>query len=83
MGGLAWSGAQGQNGFIPFYALPMIHATKREAGDLVDVVLWLPTQGGLGDQRLERTPAFNRGARSEIKTSANGGTKPLEREGQA
>jgi hypothetical protein len=46
MGGLAWAGAQGQSGFIPTYALPMIHATKKEAAELVDVALWIPAQGG-------------------------------------
>lgn len=46
MGGLAWSGAQGQNGFIPAYALPMIHATRKEATELCDVNLWLMAAGG-------------------------------------
>lgn len=46
MGGLAWSGAQGQNGYIPAYALAMIHGTKREANELLEVNLWLPAQGG-------------------------------------
>lgn len=46
MGGLAWSGAQGQAGFIPGYALPMIHGTKREAAELVEVRLWIERQGG-------------------------------------
>jgi hypothetical protein len=46
MGALAWSGAQGQNGYIPAYALSMIHGTKKEASDLVEVNLWLPAQGG-------------------------------------
>lgn len=40
MGGLAWVGAQGQDGFIPKYALPMFHATTREATELVAVGLW-------------------------------------------
>lgn len=46
MAGLAWAGAQGQDGYIPAYTLPMIHGTKKEAADLVGVVLWRPAQGG-------------------------------------
>jgi hypothetical protein len=44
--GLAWSGSQGQAGFLPAYALPMIHASKKEASDLTDVALWVPAPGG-------------------------------------
>jgi hypothetical protein len=44
--GLSWSGAQGQAGFLPAYALPMIHGTRREAADLIDVGLWVPSRGG-------------------------------------
>jgi hypothetical protein len=44
--GLAWSGAQGQAGYVPKSALPMIHATVKEAGELVSARLWIPAQGG-------------------------------------
>jgi hypothetical protein len=43
---VGWSGAQGQNGFIPAYALPMIHGTKKEAAELTEVGLWDMAQGG-------------------------------------
>lgn len=43
---LGWSGAQGQNGFVPYYALPMVHGTRREAADLVKVKLWHAVEGG-------------------------------------
>lgn len=46
MAGLGYSGVHGTAGFIPALALPMIHATKREASDLVEVALWVPAQGG-------------------------------------
>lgn len=46
MGGLSWSGGQGQNGFIPYYALAAIHGTRKEAGELVDVSLWHVCEGG-------------------------------------
>jgi hypothetical protein len=46
MGSLAWSGAQGQAGFIPRSALPMLHGTTKEAAELVSVRLWIPAQGG-------------------------------------
>lgn len=45
-GSIAWSGAQGLNGYLPAYALPMIHSTKREAAELVDAALWDLAQGG-------------------------------------
>lgn len=44
--GLAHSGAQGTNGFIPQSALPFIHGTKQVADQLVEVALWRPTVGG-------------------------------------
>ena len=44
--GLGWSGAQGQAGFVAAYALPMIHGTRREAGELVEVGLWDQANGG-------------------------------------
>lgn len=44
--GLGWSGAQGQAGYVPAFALPMVHASKREAGLLSEVGLWVPGDGG-------------------------------------
>lgn len=44
--GLAWSGGQGQAGYIPRGALTMIHATAKDASDLVAVSLWIPDAGG-------------------------------------
>lgn len=46
MAGLGYSGVHGTDGFIPAVALPFLHATKREAGELVEVELWAPAQGG-------------------------------------
>ena len=46
MAGLAWSGGQGQDGFIPFYALPAILGSPREADELCQVRLWYPCDGG-------------------------------------
>lgn len=43
---LGYSGAQGTAGFVPYYALSVIHATKKEAGELVGVGLWHPCDGG-------------------------------------
>lgn len=44
--GLAYSGAHGTKGFLPSLALPVLHGTRREAAELVEVRLWLPQQGG-------------------------------------
>jgi hypothetical protein len=46
MGGLAYSGGQGLDGFVPFYALPLVNGTKREASDLIAASLWHPCDGG-------------------------------------
>lgn len=43
---LAWSGGQGQAGYIPRSALPMIHGTVKEAMELVGVRLWIPGDSG-------------------------------------
>jgi hypothetical protein len=44
---LSYCGAHGTDGFIPTGALPFIHATKREAEQLLAVGLWKPAgQGG-------------------------------------
>lgn len=44
--GLTYAGLHGTDGFIPASVLPFIHATKTEAGHLVDAGLWLPMPGG-------------------------------------
>ena len=44
--GLGWSAAQGLDGFVPYYALPQVHATRKNAGELVEVALWHPCEGG-------------------------------------
>lgn len=44
--GIAWCGRQETAGAIPRTALPFLHATKRDAADLVSVRLWLPTEIG-------------------------------------
>jgi hypothetical protein len=46
MAGLGYSGAHGTDGFLPALCLPLLHGTKREAADLMEVRLWTPAQGG-------------------------------------
>lgn len=46
MAGLGYSGVHGTAGFLPLVALPMLHGTRKEAADLVEVGLWNPAQGG-------------------------------------
>lgn len=46
MAGLGYSGVHGTNGYVPAVALPMLHGTRKEAGELVEVRLWAPAQGG-------------------------------------
>lgn len=37
---LGYSGVHGTNGFLPSLCLPYLHATKKEAADLLEVGLW-------------------------------------------
>jgi hypothetical protein len=46
MAALAYCGGQGTDGFIPYYAISVLHGTKREASELVTVALWHPCDGG-------------------------------------
>lgn len=46
MAGLGYSGAHGTKGFLPALCLPVLHGTKKEANDLLEVGLWLPQPGG-------------------------------------
>ena len=56
---LGWSGAQDLNGFIPYYALTQVLATKRQAAELVEVSLWHPCEGGWSINDFgEYQPAF-------------------------
>lgn len=43
---LGYSGEQGIDGFIPFYALAVLGGTQRESADLVAVNLWHDCDGG-------------------------------------
>lgn len=43
---LAWSGHQSTDGYIPRYALPIIHASRTEARALVDAGLWHEYESG-------------------------------------
>jgi len=45
---LAYSGAQGLDGFVPNYALPTVHAIKRNTDELAApaIRLWVPGEGG-------------------------------------
>lgn len=46
MAGLAYCGSHGLDGFIPYYALPSILATQKEADELVSIQLWHSCDGG-------------------------------------
>lgn len=46
MAGLGYAGVHGTDGFLPVVALPMMHATRKEAEQLVAVALWIPAAGG-------------------------------------
>ncbi|MFC9432772.1 hypothetical protein [Nocardia sp. NPDC057030] len=43
---LGYAGAHGTDGFLPASCLPYVHATKRDAADLVGVGLWIECVGG-------------------------------------
>lgn len=44
--GLAYAGQHGTDGYLPETCLPFIHATKRDAADLVKAGLWHTDMGG-------------------------------------
>lgn len=44
--GLAYSGGQGLDGWIPTSALHLIHGRRLDATHLVDAGLWVPRPGG-------------------------------------
>jgi len=46
IGGLSYSGEHGLDGWLPEACLPFIHATSKDASELVRVGLWLPEPGG-------------------------------------
>src|SRR6266545_568401 len=43
---LGWSGGNGQAGFVPYFAMPQVHAVKRNVSELVEARLWTPCDGG-------------------------------------
>lgn len=43
---LGYSGAHGTDGFLPTTCLPYVHATKKDAADLVEIRLWHEAVGG-------------------------------------
>jgi hypothetical protein len=43
---VGWSGGHGQAGFLPYFALSQIHATRKQAGELVEVRLFEVDEGG-------------------------------------
>lgn len=44
--GLAYAGAQGNEGWIPVTALTRLHGRKADAAHLVEVGLWIEEEGG-------------------------------------
>lgn len=44
--GLAYSGGQGTDGFLPASSLPFVHGTTRTAEQLEGAGLWVPGLGG-------------------------------------
>ena len=46
MAGLSYCSSQGLNGFIPYYALPVVFGTQKEADELVEMRLWHTSEAG-------------------------------------
>ena len=86
--GIAWTAAQGQDGFIPHFALGELGGTPKIAEELIEVRLWVPCEGGwevhnyldrqpaaeVGDARREqaRKAAKARWAKERAKKTENG-----------
>ncbi|MGH8879519.1 MAG: hypothetical protein ACRD0P_19580 [Stackebrandtia sp.] len=73
IGGLAYSGAHGTDGFLPQSCLPYIHSTRKQANELVIVGLWMPCAGGWeinGWREFQPTSEENETRRKRARAAA-------------
>ena len=71
--GLTFAGAQGTDGYIPEQCLFLIHATKREANDLVSVGLWVLSPGGWDINGWDEFQVSDEAAKKRRERAQKGG----------
>lgn len=70
---LAYAGQHGTDGYIPETALFLIHATKREANDLVSTGLWLLSPGGWDINGWDEFQVSDEAAKKRRERAQKGG----------
>ena len=73
--GLAWSGGQGTDGFIPAYALEAVHGTPQTARLLVTYKLWEEGLSGYKIRNYESRQELNIVAEAKRAAQSAGGRK--------
>ena len=71
--GIAHAGAHGTDGYIPEACLFLIHATKREANDLVAAGLWHVSPGGWDINGWDEFQVSDEAARKRRERAQKGG----------
>ena len=71
--GIAHAGAHGTDGYIPEACLFLIHATKREANELVNAGLWHVSPGGWDINGWDEFQVSDEAARKRRERAQKGG----------
>lgn len=77
--GIAHAGQHGTDGYIPESCLFLIHATKREANDLVNAGLWLMSPGGWDINGWDEFQISDDAARKRRERAQKGGLAKAEK----
>lgn len=78
---LAYCGQQGTDGYIPEACLPFIHATKKDADELVKVGLWHTDMGGWSINGWSEFQISDEAARARSEKAREAARKRWERRG--
>ena len=76
---IAHAGAHGTDGYIPEASLFLIHATKREANDLVTAGLWHVSPGGWDINGWDEFQVSDEAARKRRERAQKGGIAKAKR----
>jgi hypothetical protein len=70
---LAYAGAHGTDGYIPEHCLYLVHATKRDANELVAAGLWVLSPGGWDINGWDEFQVSDDAARKRRERAQKGG----------
>jgi hypothetical protein len=76
---LAYAGAHGTDGYISESVLFLIHATKRDANDLVTAGLWVLSPGGWDINGWDEFQVSDEAARKRRERAQKGGIAKAQR----